>query len=671
MTAKKKLILITYDLLNAMHYRQELLDFFGDKLEIETHTVANDIGENLSADAVLTLSPLNNDEILEHFSEEPIIIHGLKAISNLGYRKLMEIIPGTKVLLMTTNRTSAFEMAAYLYQLGINHIDFIPSYPGNPESYDVDVAVTPDQVRFIPHYINHVVNIGWRRISPDTLMSVMAALDIKNEKLLEKLYLISKDILSNDFSNTPLDLFSNTKELLHMTINLIDDGLLFLNTNNKPMFVNESFLAMMGLKKDIYDINNILQSLPPALTEMILEEKEQDNYIFRLEDQDKMYMFSKHFFNFYKLKKGCIIILKDAKEIENLEHEIRKKSIRNNTSLKYQFSDIIGSSPEIKDCIRRAKRMALTGLPILITGESGTGKELLAQSIHQYSVRRDNPFIALNCASLSEDLLESELFGYEEGSFTGAKRGGKKGLFELAQNGTIFLDEIGEIPFPLQSKLLRVLQEKEIRKVGGSATIPVDVRIIAATNRDLNEMMEKGLFRLDLFYRISMFSLAIPPLRERPEDILLLAEHFLTPFTGHYRLGDELREVLTALPWKGNIRELKNCIEYMAYMSFGELTVDDLPPGYLKSYKEHKKIPVHTETLFPGLFKRQEDLCIAILRLLAECPMGRNRIIKELQYQYTEHEVKKGLQYLHEQGCLISARGRGGTHLSEKGLKMV
>ena len=676
---KKKLILITYDLLNAMHYRQELLDFFGGLFELETHTITDGIGEHLKADAVLALSPINNEEILKHFDDEPIIIHGVKAISNTGYKKLMNIVPGTKVLLMTTNRTSAFDMAAYLYQLGINHIDFVPSYPDNPETYSVDIAVTPGQVRFIPSYITKVIDIGWRLISADTLMSVMVALEIKTNSLLEKLYQTSKEILNSDFSHAPLDLYSNTKDLLTLTINLIDDGLLFLNTSDHPAFVNQAFLSMMNLNEQTIDTRELIRYLPMEVRELILDPSERDNYIFKLEKQEKIYTFSKHIFSLYKDTKGFLIILKDAKKIESLEHEIRKKSIHKNAAAKYQFSDIICKSSVMKDCIQRAKRMALTDFPILINGESGTGKELFAQSVHQYSARSAHPFIALNCASLSNELLESELFGYEEGAFTGAKRGGKKGLFELAQNGTIFLDEIGEMPVILQAKLLRVLQEQEIRKLGSSTTIPINVRIITATNRNLPDMIEQGLFRLDLYYRISMFTLVIPPLRERIDDILPLSEHFLKSFKIHHSITPALQELLLSYSWKGNIRELQNCIEYMAYMGSGALTPNDLPPGYNKKMittsqtdliHSQKDSPISNSSVeFSDLFSREGTLCQRILSLLYQQPMGRMKILKELNYDYTEHEIKKAFEYLHEKNWIKSSRGRGGTSLTSAGVQ--
>jgi propionate catabolism operon transcriptional regulator len=210
----------------------------------------------------------------------------------------------------------------------------------------------------------------------------------------------------------------------------------------------------------------------------------------------------------------------------------------------------------------RAKQYAKSDAPILIFGESGTGKELMAQSLHQNSKRLNGPFVPVNCAAIPKDILESELFGYEEGAFTGAKKGGKAGLFELAQGGTIFLDEIGKIPTELQTKLLRVLQEREIIRIGGKELIPLDIRIICATNRPLKTMVENGQFREDLFYRINVLQLTIPPLRERVEDIIPLFKHLLKKHgvldAQIAFLAELAKTKLTAYPWHGNIRELEN-----------------------------------------------------------------------------------------------------------------
>ncbi len=250
-------------------------------------------------------------------------------------------------------------------------------------------------------------------------------------------------------------------------------------------------------------------------------------------------------------------------------------------SPKGKRSLMIGSSPKMMAVYKTIASLQNSRATVLITGESGTGKELVARSIHLSSDRRDRPFVAVNCGALTETLLESELFGHVKGSFTGAA-GEKPGLFEEASGGTIFLDEIGETSPNFQVRLLRVLQEQEIRRVGGTRTIKVDSRVIAATNRDLQQMVRAGTFREDLYYRLSVVELAVPSLRDRREDIPPLLEHFLSEFAQKdhqaYHLHPEARRVLEAYSWPGNVRELANAVENLTQLSRGrEITVDDLP----------------------------------------------------------------------------------------------
>lgn len=240
----------------------------------------------------------------------------------------------------------------------------------------------------------------------------------------------------------------------------------------------------------------------------------------------------------------------------------KKKSNQN----KYSFEHIIGDSLAIKEAKELAARIATSNSTVLLTGESGTGKELFAQAIHGISRRKNNPFVAVNCAAIPEELFESELFGYEPGAFSGARKEGKPGKIELAQNGTLFLDEISELPYQAQGKLLRVLQEKEVERVGGIGSKNVDIRIIAATNRNLGKLVEEGKFRQDLFYRLYVFDLTIPSLRDRHEDILPLAKYFLDLFNERFDLevkfiDSKLQEWLLNYEWPGNVRELKAFIE--------------------------------------------------------------------------------------------------------------
>ncbi|MBC7335917.1 MAG: sigma 54-interacting transcriptional regulator, partial [Clostridia bacterium] len=224
---------------------------------------------------------------------------------------------------------------------------------------------------------------------------------------------------------------------------------------------------------------------------------------------------------------GTVVTFQDVTRIIQLEAKIRRELYQKGLVARFTFEDIIGQSEAIREAVEKAKRYALTDSTVLLSGESGTGKELFAQSIHAFSRRSGGPFVAVNCAALPENLLESELFGYEEGAFTGAKKGGKLGLFELAHGGTIFLDEIGEMTLPLQARLLRVLQEKEVMRLGGSRVIPVDVRVIAASNKNLQQAVQEGTFRADLFYRLNVLCLKVPPLRARKDDIPLLVDHFI------------------------------------------------------------------------------------------------------------------------------------------------
>jgi len=252
------------------------------------------------------------------------------------------------------------------------------------------------------------------------------------------------------------------------------------------------------------------------------------------------------------------------------------------THLPPPFSKVIGQDRKFRLALFKASKASNADFPVLIIGESGTGKELIVRAIHECSRRREHPFIALNCASLTTTLVESELFGYERGAFTDAKREGKRGLFELANKGTLFFDEVSDFDLGIQAKILRVLEEKEFRRVGGEKNIPTDARIISATNKDLERMVLEGKFREDLYYRINTMTIQIPPLRERERDVKLLANHFLSIFSIQYKkeieLHDDFIEILYSHNWPGNVRELRNVIDFAANMVDTKwVTPKDLP----------------------------------------------------------------------------------------------
>lgn len=269
---------------------------------------------------------------------------------------------------------------------------------------------------------------------------------------------------------------------------------------------------------------------------------------------------------------GAVATFVDVSRIQRMEENVRKHLAARGMVAKFRFEDIVGVSAKIKSTIDIARKYALVDAAVLITGETGVGKEMFAQAIHNASSRRNGPFVAINCGALPESVLESELFGYVEGAFTGARKGGKAGLFELAHRGTVFLDEVSEMPVRIQTRFLRVLQEREVIRLGDEKVVPVDIRVIAATNRSLDECVRAGLFREDLYYRLNVLNLRIPPLRERREDIMPLFDHFVRQFEARFgkTLGHvlpETRRWLMSYEWPGNVRELENIAQRLVVCS--------------------------------------------------------------------------------------------------------
>ncbi|MGC3873740.1 sigma-54 interaction domain-containing protein [Halomonas sp. GXIMD04776] len=318
-------------------------------------------------------------------------------------------------------------------------------------------------------------------------------------------------------------------------------------------------------------------------------------------------------------------------QVKALEAEVDyyRQALDARAGTRWQLADVIGESEAIATLNGKVRKIAPGDASVLIRGESGTGKELYAHALHRLSERAKGPFIKLNCAAIPEQLLEAELFGYEEGAFTGAKKGGKPGKFQLAHGGTLFLDEIGDMPLAMQVKLLRVLQDREIEAVGATRLMPIDVRVIAATHRPLERLVESGEFREDLFYRINVVPLTIPPLRERRDDIPVLARHLLKRFAERRGrrcpvLSQAALDCLRCHDWPGNVRELENVLEAAFYLGGPRLDVDDLPEALRR---ESPATPVPGESLKQTLARAERE---AIQKALVECGGNRTRAAKRL-----------------------------------------
>lgn len=420
------------------------------------------------------------------------------------------------------------------------------------------------------------------------------------------------------------------------------EGITIIDTDGCIVFANRAYLEF--LKKDLgYDPGNIegvrLRDLRPnARLPQVLETRVPALHITRQEIKDFYFVNMYPIFEEGRITGGISVVtfLEDAYDVRNQVEELEARSrqvlrsISRANGARYTFDDIVALSPKAAAVKEMACRIAATDATVLLESESGTGKELYAQAIHNASLRNQGVFVAINCSNFNANMLESELFGYVEGAFTGAKRGGKIGLFEAADGGTLFLDEISEMDLSLQSKLLRALQERRIRPVGAVKELEVDVRVIAACNADLKVYAEEGKFRKDLYYRLNTFPIHIPPLRERREDIPALCGTLLDGLSRKLRrkvaLTDDALRALRGHSWPGNVRELRNVLEFSAYLSpDGVITRECLPPEVASVVEQEQGLTLGQRTL---QFQRRE-----IQRLLARNGSdlaGKKRTAKEL-----------------------------------------
>jgi transcriptional regulator with PAS, ATPase and Fis domain len=393
---------------------------------------------------------------------------------------------------------------------------------------------------------------------------------------------------------TALENESAKRGFLNIILDYTNQGIITVDKNHKITAFNPVAQKLTKINKTNALGYSIKQILPQFALKQTAAEKENAHHsIVEVNGNKAMYnsvpiTINNKFF-------GAVITLHEIQDIQQMEAMIRKEIYARGHVAKFHFENIIGQSPAIVNTVQTAKDFAATDSSVLILGETGTGKEVFAQSIHNESKRAKGPFVAINCASLPAQLLESELFGYVKGAFTGASREGKPGLFEVAHGGTIFLDELAEMDYVNQGRLLRVLQEKCVVRLGSYKVTPIDVRIIAATNKDLEDLVMEHKFRDDLYYRLNVLRLEIPPLRARKQDIRLYAETFLEEFAANtgkvFRLTHDALQLLTKYSWPGNIRECRNFMERIAATSKTSIINRSLLSEMLK-HKQH--VPTRT-----------------------------------------------------------------------------
>lgn len=608
-------------------------------------------GTQLEADAFLAVDEYIYQELSSYVKDFRRVIRINRSPDRSAIKKIAQIPAGETVLVVNDSYISSRDTVNSFFELGISHINMIPfdENLAHTNIYDhVQIAITPAEPHLVPPHIKQIIDIGYRPVSFDTLFKLMRLLDLDVNALNRNLFLHMQHIVESSDAFHSNYIYGYLKEeMLNRVVSDSKVGMILTDYRYQVIYVNDRALQIfhVGDKNDIR-LNEYLDlSVASPISQGIwtINDACYDYNIYPITLKEEI--------------TGYYITLRSETDQSTVSRINQKKGY----IAKYHFNDIIHDSVEMKRIIRSAKQIAVTDHTILIRGESGTGKELIAQSIHNASLRNKAPFVAVNCAALPETLLESELFGYEGGAFTGADSKGKVGLFEQANHGTIFLDEIGDISPKMQAQLLRTIQEKQIMRVGSDRLIDVDIRLITATNRNLENAVKSGDFRNDLFYRLNVLSVVLPPLRNRKEDIPALMKYFLG--NTYRNLTTEERNVLMSYDWPGNVRELENAaVYYTALSSLPEYlyyNVREMPQSLMETadaeLKCHILALIHTHSTASHGVGR-----LALLKLL-----------KQDDIIASDFKLRAILSELEARGYIRITKGRGGTHLTEKGLEFL
>jgi len=671
---KVQLIAGSYETINAL--KKQIFTFLPEALiDLTCHSTVHERNFVINnCDLVIFSSDLVYEEAkaLVTLDSKVDIIVGKRTLNFDYLQDIISIPKDTKVLLVNDLEETSRELIKNLKTLGLNHLNYLPYYPSiKNQDKNIKYAITPGEEKYVPNYIEKTINIGPRLFDFTTIAKILNYFDFLDEascifsdNYLHKLINLSKN----------LALKKNETEILKNDLkNILDgfkEGLLAFNLSGHVTLINNNLKKLLKIRhkntKNIH-LNELIYN--KKLLSYLLNDQDNTPFVLTLEGQE-------------------IFVQKiNSNESNNAvvsfkyDHQLplgtqNTKELSKGYSAKYRFENIIGESNEILKAKKIAKRLAPSDITILIEGDSGTGKELFASSIHNHSARGSEKFLAINFSALPDDLIESELFGYVDGAFTGAKKGGKKGLFEEADGGTIFLDEIGDVSFKVQTRLLRVLEEKEIMPIGSNKIIPINVRVIAATNKDLEERVSTNEFRKDLYYRLKMGYIHLPSLKERKSDIPSLAKHLIDQSTvNSISLSENVVDFFKSYDWPGNIRELKNIITYMiAYSDKNYLTMEDLPQKYYFKNVNSNEKPM-TNDLNYQLDRNEIYILNCINDLIGSgTKPSRKKISVKSEadgFSLSINQVRRILNELEELDLIIKRKGRYGTNITQKGLEVI
>lgn len=633
-------------------------------------------------DLVITSGPYC-DSLAERIFPGVHRITAFRVLTGEKLEQVLEIPTGTRVLVISNLREIAQESVDALQQGGINHIIYDCWWSGieiDPSQYDY--ALAPGVQHLCPYTFKHLINLGLKSLSVRTFVEILSFfhLDLGYADIYENTHLKTHVDTCNKIIRT---LGESEESRLNQSfiLNELREGIISLDDSHSLLFCNQSAQKMFGVSED----QDLLSS--PAFKRVsslfdkqpLQESSNSQNPLVHTPDvlvnilgKD---ILCRKSMTYVDGKRQYLYMFRAAEQIKRWGESLQRKQHSQVPAVRYTFDDIWGSNSYSLRLKERAKIFAATEQTILIVGESGTGKEMLAQSIHHASQRSHGPFVGINLASMSQSLIESELFGYSEGAFTGAQKGGKAGLFETAHGGTIFLDEIGDAPLSIQVLLLRVLEERVITRVGSCRPIPINVRIVAATNRPLQEMIKTGQFRSDLYYRLNVLSLCTLPLREMRDEIKdFLTEYLCRLCNRPIAFSKDAIQMLEDYSWPGNFRELKNLVEYLHYtcQNRSQINPDDLPEYLL----QEMGAPTLSQT---QSMAELEHFCTEtsplrdILKVIYEASprgIGRGTILSMLDssgIHVSEGKLKHYMEQLKAQGLIYSGTTKQGSFLTAKG----
>ncbi len=665
----EKLIMLSPGKTTSINLAAQLKEVFGQYIKVEPYCLKDNLDFDITNSLVVLSSPRIIDGKIKSLVDSGLnYIIAQRVINHRHISELLDLPKATEVLLVNDRAETTYQTIEQLQALGVNYIKYYPYYPGIDSYPRLDIAVTVGEPNLVPYAVKKIINIGTRQIDIITLADIAKKLG-----LIE----IIGDSLSSQYVNEIIRLLNrindNAKDLkiissrLDTIANCLSKAILYVKRDGTIIVSNREMYNLLECNdKDIIGKN--IKEVLPQIT------------VYNNDKSEIIVIHNNTLFVTAKViegkssEDGIIYIFEKSEEIEKNEHKIRRMTTRKAVRNYYTFDDIIYESKKMERLIDKAKTFAVTDSTILIQGESGTGKELFAQAIHSASKRAFEPFVPVNFSSIPINLIESELFGYEEGSFTGAVKGGKRGLFEEAHGGTIFLDEIGDASLESQCTLLRVIQERQVRRVGSIKEIPIDVRIIVATNKDLVEEINKGNFRSDLYYRLNILPIRTLSLRERKSDIFVLANHFIKKYSKgkitsiEQILDKEAIKTLYDYDWPGNIRQLENAMEYLAVIgeSNKKLGKADLPEYITGSSNKSGN------TLLVDILGR--DMIWLLKKLMNSDGLGRRYLAEIAQKEnvpLTEGQIRKLINDAKSLGFVEANVGRQGTILTEKGLGII